>query len=329
MPTPFTIWTNFGAKPDVTNSFASQLAPHRLVWAAKRSASNLESGSSDETLVEQADIAIGQPSVEDLVAAKKLKLVILSSAGYTRYDRDDLRDHFRSRGMILCNASSVYAEPCAQHLLAMMLGLSRQLPSALDSQRSTNGWPYLRLREASSLLNDRSRVVIVGYGSIARRLIELLAPFRCAIVAFRRKPAGDENCPTLPVSQIDAYLGEADHVVNILPSATSTTNFFDAARLARVKPGAKFYNIGRGDTVDQSALVAALNAGRLGAAYLDVTNPEPLPPEHPLWSTQNCYITPHIGGGSVDESERQIAHFVENVERFERGETLVDRIFVA
>ena len=87
-----------------------------------------------------------------------------------------------------------------------------------------------------------------------------------------------------------------------------------------------FYNIGRGTTVDQSALLDALHTGKLSAAYLDVTNPEPLPPDHPLWSAPNCYITPHTAGGHHDEFERLARHFIDNLRRFERGEELVDRI---
>ncbi|MCG8554141.1 MAG: hypothetical protein MJD61_02455 [Proteobacteria bacterium] len=93
-----------------------------------------------------------------------------------------------------------------------------------------------------------------------------------------------------------------------------------------MKPSACFYNIGRGSTVDQSALLAALRQGRPAAAYLDVTQPEPLPPDDPLWDTPNCFVTPHSAGGHADESERIIAHFVGNLRRFERGERLHDRV---
>ena len=115
--------------------------------------------------------------------------------------------------------------------------------------------------------------------------------------------------------------------MNILPASHETSNFFDKTRLARFKAGSRFYNLGRGDTVDQSALIDALNAGRLGSAYLDVTSPEPLPSDDPLWTARNCYITPHTAGGTHDESDRQIAHFVDNLKRYERGEALRDRIF--
>jgi phosphoglycerate dehydrogenase-like enzyme len=209
----------------------------------------------------------------------------------------------------------------------MMLATCRQLPAALDSQRGNHGWPYLALRAGSSLLQPSTRIVIVGYGAIARRLVELLAPTGVSILAFRRTVKGDENCRTLTIDTLEEHLRGADHVVNILPAAESTRGFFGTSRFQGMKRGATFYNIGRGDTTDQEALRASLEAGLLSGAYLDVTTPEPLPPEHPLWTTPNCYITPHTGGGSLDETERQVAHFVANVRRFESGESLIDRIF--
>jgi phosphoglycerate dehydrogenase-like enzyme len=93
-----------------------------------------------------------------------------------------------------------------------------------------------------------------------------------------------------------------------------------------MKEGAVFYNIGRGTTVDQEALVGALNGGRLAAAWLDVTDPEPLPPTHPLWTAPNCHITPHTAGGHNDEFHRLVGHFLGNLDRYVRGETLKDRV---
>jgi phosphoglycerate dehydrogenase-like enzyme len=93
-----------------------------------------------------------------------------------------------------------------------------------------------------------------------------------------------------------------------------------------MRPGARFYNIGRGTTVDQAALMAALRSGHLGGAYLDVMEPEPLPPDHPLWTAPNCHITPHIGGGHREQDDNLARHFLANLARIERGEPLVDRI---
>jgi phosphoglycerate dehydrogenase-like enzyme len=121
-------------------------------------------------------------------------------------------------------------------------------------------------------------------------------------------------------------LGRADHVVNILPDNASTRGYFSAARLARMKPGARFYNIGRGTTVDQGALIAFLESGHLASACLDVTDPEPLPPDHPLWTAPNCFLTPHSAGGHANEDERLVRHFLSNLAAFERGEPLADRV---
>jgi len=96
--------------------------------------------------------------------------------------------------------------------------------------------------------------------------------------------------------------------------------------LASLKPGAIVYNIGRGSTLDQTALLKELQGGRIGAAYLDVTEPEPLPPDHPLWATPNCFITPHTAGGHITEKLRHVNHFLDNLKRFELGQALRDRI---
>ena len=100
----------------------------------------------------------------------------------------------------------------------------------------------------------------------------------------------------------------------------------DAGRFSAMKAGSVFYNIGRGTTVDQQALLEALRSGHLGGAYLDVTDPEPLPPDHPLWSAPNCYITAHTAGGHMDERERLVRHFIDNLFRFTNGERLLNRI---
>ena len=146
------------------------------------------------------------------------------------------------------------------------------------------------------------------------------------IVGVRRTPRGDESVPVKTFDQLEGLLPQADHVINILPAAQGTENFFARDRFAGLKQSAVFYNIGRGDTVDQNALCEALNAKKFRAAYLDVTTPEPLPPDDPLWTTPNCYITPHTAGGSVDELDRLVDHFLDNLSRYNRRETLRDRI---
>ena len=267
-----------------------------------------------------ADIAFGQPDPKLVLASPRVKWVHITSAGYTKYDTPEFFDGLRARGAAMTNSSSVFNEPCAQHVLAMMLAFSRQLPAALDAQRTDRGWKPSLHRSKSFLLRGQT-VLIYGYGAIGQRLTEMLKPFEMQIFAVRRTPAGTNQ---FSPEAADELLGKADHIVNTLPASPSTRQFFNADRLGRIRRAAYFYNIGRGDTVDQAALVNVLP--NLAGVYLDVTSPEPLPPDSPLWTAPNCFITPHSGGGHFNENDRLITHFAENLRRFTAGHDLLDRV---
>ncbi len=324
MPSKLTIWCNAQFPDSVTTDLVEGTKAHRLVIEEERAA-NINVGGRSAAL-DGADVAFGQPDPGQIIELPNLRWVHLTSAGYTRYDRDDLRQALEKRGAMLTNSSSVFDEPCAQHLLSFMLAQARQLPASLADQIGAHAWVYERLRPATRLLGPGQTVLMLGFGAIARRLAELLAPFRVSLVAVRQTVRGDEPIPVHPIGELGNVLPKADHVVDILPARPSTDRLVDEAFLAKVKPGAHFYNIGRGTTVDQGALVRALRDGRLGSAYLDVTDPEPLPPDHPLWTAPNCYITPHIGGGHAEEYPRLVAHFLANLKRFESGTRLIDRV---
>ena len=133
--------------------------------------------------------------------------------------------------------------------------------------------------------------------------------------------------PVISESHLAGILAtEADHIVNILPDNLESRHFFDARRLKTLKPGAVFYNIGRGAMVDQAAQLDALRSGRLKAAWLDVTEPEPLPDNHPLLAEPNCFITPHVAGGHFDEAGTLVRHLLKNFEHYVRGEPLCDQV---
>jgi phosphoglycerate dehydrogenase-like enzyme len=278
-----------------------------------------------EALLGDADVAFGQPDADQCAALGRLRWVHLSSAGYTAFDRPAIREALVTRGAYLSTSSSVYSEPCAQHVLALMLAEVRQIPRSLRHQLTDRAWQTSRTRAEANLLHKQT-VAMVGFGAIGRRLVELLAPFGLTVFGVRRRPDGREPVPMVPLADVDGLLARADHVVNILPASAETARFFDRTRFAGFRPGGVFYNIGRGTTVDQEALIESLASGRLRAAYLDVTDPEPLPPEHPLWSAPNCVITPHSAGGHADEQERLVHHFLKNLRRFETNESLADRI---
>lgn len=319
-----TIWCNTKLEPAAAQRLAKGVGSHRLIVSANANASVLSAGQADPSLAE-ADVAFGQPSVDDCFRYPRLRWVELSSAGYTRYDREDLRENFRARGTMLTNASEVFANSCAQHVLAMMLSLGRQLPQSLRDQLTDHSWHYAERRYDSRLL-DGQTVVLLGFGAIGRRIAELLAPFRMRLLAVRRSARSERAVRVIPPENVSSALAEADHVVNILPENDATRGYVNARRLACFKPGARFYNVGRGTTVDQNALLEALNSGRLGSAYLDVTDPEPLPPGHALWTAPNCFITPHTAGGRHDQDMALAEHFLANLAAFEKGGEMVDRV---
>ncbi len=321
-----TIWTNHGFRPDALELFKQGLAAggYRLIHSPKSSASVLAAGASDPSMNE-ADVAFGQPDVGDIVRLARLRYVALSTAGYTRYDTPEFRAAMTGRGTCVTSSSQVFADPCAQQMLAAMLALTRNLPSQLRNQDGPREWRYLEDRFTASVITGQ-HVLLLGFGAIGRRMAELLKPFDCQITAYRRAPKGDEGVQIVTDAGLTAALGAADHVVNLLPDSPATRLLMNTARFAAMKPGARFYNVGRGTTVDQDALIAALQSGRVNAAYLDVMEPEPLPPAHPLWSAPNCYITCHLGGGTGDQDVKLVRQFLENLKRFEQGEALIDRI---
>lgn len=319
-----TIWCNTKFAEAATQRLVAGTSRHRLMISANANTSVLVGGKPDPALAE-ADIAFGQPAVEDCLRHAGLRWIELSTAGYTRYDTDDFKEAIRARGTVMTNASGVFADSCAQHVLAMMLSIGRQLPQSLRDQLTDRSWHYTERRYDSRLLTGQT-VLLLGFGAIGRRLAELLAPFGVTLLALRRQTRSERAVRVIPAEAISSALADADHVVNILPENEATRNFVNARRLACCKRGARFYNVGRGTTVDQRALREALETGRLGAAYLDVTEPEPLPPDDPLWTAPNCFITPHTAGGRHDQDDALVSHFLANLEAFERGAAMTDRV---
>jgi len=271
-----------------------------------------------------ADIVLGQPAAAAVVAAPRVRWVQVTAAGFTSFDRPEIRAALGSRGTVVTNSSVVYADACAQHALALMLAACRELHSAHRHQLGDHAWPQDELRRRARVLTGAT-IVLLGFGAIGERLAELLAPFGAKVTAIRRQPRGSESVAIADEAALPRLLPEAEHVVNILPLNAATAGYMNADRLALLAPGTVFYNIGRGATVDQDALVGVLRTGRI-RAYLDVTEPEPLPVDHPLWTLPNCVITPHAAGGAQREQERLLEHFLGNLGRFARGEPLVNRV---
>jgi len=304
---------NLELDENLARTLSESVAPCEIVRGPNRS------------LTPDIEIAFGQPEIAIIDKLDGLRWIHLTSAGYTRYDTPEFRATAARRGLALTNSSSVYASPCAEHLFAFMLAQSRRLPEALRT-RVAGGTPeWNRLRGLSTSLAGE-QVVMLGLGAIALRLIELLAPFQMRIVGLRRKRIGNEPVPVITPPELPAALATAGHVINILPDNAGSRNFVDAKFFNSMKRGAVFYNIGRGATVVQEALADALRRGQLAAAWLDVTDPEPLPPGHPLLSAPNCFITPHTGGGHRNEAETLVRHFLDNFYRYQDGLPFLGRV---
>src|ERR1700761_3629738 len=172
--TELTIWAN----PFLTASAAELLSrsteQHKLILDQKPE-HVLDVGSSDPRLG-LSDIVFGQPDPGAIIQSEKLRWLHLSSAGYARYDTDEIRNALKKRAAIMTNSSSVFDEPCAEHLMAFLLADARQLFPSYDNQRGARGWPQNDLRENARLLADQT-FFIIGFGAIGRRLVELLAPY--------------------------------------------------------------------------------------------------------------------------------------------------------
>jgi phosphoglycerate dehydrogenase-like enzyme len=319
------IYVDLELPVDAMKRLREGTAGHQLVFA-QRPASSVLSKPERDPQFSTVDVAFGQPDPQAIAEAGQLKWIHISSSGITRYDNPEFRALVAKRNIAVSNSASVYREACALHALSFMLAQARNLPLALKTRTASGTAAWNNLRGSCAPLRGQT-VLILGFGAIGTRLTELLRPLDVKVIAYRRKPRGDEGVPVIGEDRLAQTLAsKADHIVNILPDSAATRHFFDAARFSMIKLGAVFYNIGRGATVDQDALLDALRAGRLRAAWLDVTEPEPLPDEHPLRAEPNCFITPHIAGGHTDEAGTLVRHFLRNLDRFVRGEALLDRV---
>ena len=164
-----------------------------------------------------------------------------------------------------------------------------------------------------------SKALLLGVGAIGSLIAERLAPFGVEVTKVRRTPGPDVLAP----DQWRAKLGEFDWVILAVPATPETDGLIGAAELAAMKSDAVLVNIARGQVVDQDALIAALKANQIHSAFLDVTTPEPLPAEHPLWDLPNAHVTMHLSGRAQDKMFiRSVERFLVNLERYRQGEAL-------
>ncbi|MEL6965122.1 MAG: D-2-hydroxyacid dehydrogenase [Pseudomonadota bacterium] len=255
-------------------------------------------------------VVFGNPKPSVVAANQVLSWMQLESVGFGEYGA---LDWSRSDSFVqVTNLAGFFADPVAETALASILALGRGI-DRLAVLKEDADWVGDPLREDLRLLKG-SAVLLFGYGTINRRLAELLSPFGCKITSF----ASDWT-----EGALDAKLANADIVVAAVPDMPTTRGMFGDRRFACMKPGAIFCNFGRGSLVDEPALAESLRTGRLGGAVIDVTLDEPLPATHPFWQCPNTIITQHSGGGTVDELDRKIDVFLDNLARYQAGEPLM------
>ena len=248
-----------------------------------------------------------------LAALPGLEVVQLFTAGY-----DHVLAHLPS-GVTLCNAAGVHDASTAEFAVALMLAAQRGIPEFARAQErgewiGQRAWPAL---------GDR-RVLIVGYGRIGRALAARLAPFEVSLTAVASRPrAGDDVVERVHgFDELPWLLPHHDIVVLLTPLTDTTRGLADAAFLASMPDGALVVNVARGQVLDTAALLAETATGRLRAA-LDVTDPEPLPPDHPLWHAPGVLVAPHVRGAGDTFRPRMVRLLREQLTRYAAGAPLL------
>ncbi|MFI2508572.1 2-hydroxyacid dehydrogenase [Streptomyces sp. NPDC018972] len=257
--------------------------------------------------------------VRPMPLMRSVRVVQTLSAG-TDHVEPGLKD--LPAGVRLCNARGVHEASTAELTLALILASLRGIPDFVRAQDKGEWRGGFR-----PALADKN-VLIVGYGSIGAAIEDRLVPFELARVArVARSARTTERGPVHPLTELPALLPEADVVVLSTPLTEATRHLVDAAFLARMKDGALLVNVARGGVVDTKALLTEVESGRITAA-LDVTDPEPLPSEHPLWRAPGVLISPHVGGPTSAFRPRAERLLVDQLRRYLNREELGNVILV-
>ena len=249
-----------------------------------------------------------------LLADVRTRLVQSQSIGY-----EGIGDHLPP-GHVFANAASVHETSTAELAVALTLASQRHLPTFLRAQ-DEHRWAS----EFSESLADR-RVLLLGYGGVGKAVAARLAPFEVELTVVASRARFEDGMPVHGVERLLELLPEAEIVIVTLPGGEETHHIIDAAALAALPDGALVVNVGRGPLIDTDALVAELEAGRLRAA-LDVTDPEPLPADHPLWRAPGSLIVPHVGGNSSAMAPRAVRLIRTQIERMLAGEPPLNVVY--
>lgn len=285
------------------------VAPHRLIYVPER-------GERDR-YVPEAHIIFGAPRRELVEQAPRLRWLQLFTAGVDHYA---LPEPISRPDILVTNARGVYGVAGAEHVLGWMLMFNRGLLEFYRFQMETRWNREVRL--ARKLQGQT--LGIVGLGDLGSELARRAKAFDMRVLAIRRRVTAvpDYVDALWTLERLPDLLEQSDHVALTLPLTRETKGIINKETLARMKPTAYLYNIGRGALVDEGALVEALEKGTIAGAGLDVFMEEPLPADHPLWRLPNVLITPHLGADSPWDMDEAARIFCDNLRRFRAGEPL-------
>ncbi len=273
--------------------------------------------------LQEANIIIGEPNAGDMRLCKKLELMHITWSGVDYY----LENGNFPQDAILCNMTGGYGPILAEHMLAMMFGLCRRLPEYL-MQQANCVWNLLLYDKPV----EGSTVLILGAGDIGTTLATWMRPMVSRIIGVRRVVREFPDCydEMITLNELDDYLPQADIIMCCLPNTAQTNCLLDESKLRKMKKDAILVNGGRGNLIDLNALHRVLQSGWFWGVGLDVTDPEPLPENHPLWKHPRVMITPHAAGNSFgpgSPTDRRIMEIIfSNVQRFLDGKEVENRV---
>lgn len=300
---------------DATDEHLRQLSDAFPEWTFYRQPMRKD---FDPQLVAQAEIIACQRDTKMIHAAKNARWIHTFSAGVDGLF-DALQAAHPEGGVPLTNSAGAYGTPIAEHSLALLMALSRRLDICI-SQMPKGQWAFPGMaREVYE-----STVGILGTGDIGTHLAYMVKGLGARVLGYRRResPAAPPFDAFYHGDMLDEMLPLCDYVCVCLPGTPHTRGLLDARRIQLMKPGAIVTNIGRGFIIDTDALTQALRSGAIAGAGLDVTAPEPLPPDHPLWRMPNVIITPHCSHSSPRDTARKVELFARNMRAFLSGQPL-------
>jgi len=255
----------------------------------------------------QASVIYGLPPIEQIRQAPNLRWIQLISAGVP----PELCPAARERGQTVTNLAGLYGATIAEHALALMTILARNLHNVLRNQQGRS-WDRT-VDQGMADLHGKT-VAVLGLGSIGQGVVRLTGSYGMRVLGFRRRmrPAWGVD-RIYSRSELPAMLGEAEFGVVTLPVTNHTEGLLGPAEFAALKRGAIYVNVSRGPVAQEAALLAALQSGQVRAAGLDVFAVEPLPPEHPFWTMPQVLVSPHYSGETVNTSSLPAERFMRNL----------------